>query len=61
MTLTSIIPSHLLVAKVQLFQRVRFGREATHGCMAPGLSSAAAVGCRLAGKRHGFMDGFWTG
>ena len=44
MTLTSIIPSHLFVAKVQLFQRVRFGREATHGCMAPGLSSAAAVG-----------------
>ena len=38
------IPSHLLVAKVQLFQRLRFGRKATHGCMAPGLSSAAAVG-----------------
>ena len=59
MTLTSIIPSHLLVAKVQLFQRVRFGREATHGCMAPGLSSAAAVGWTE--RRHGFMDGFGTG
>lgn len=53
MTLTSIIPSHLLVAKVQLFQRVRFGREATHGCMAPGLSSAAAVG--WTGDIHGWI------